>query len=313
MTVRAPTRDCILWQFDSRRWTGFQPRPDDIVIATYPKSGTTWAQRIISMLVLQSAEPMAVMDASPWLDGRFRPLDAVRAALDAQSHRRFLKSHLPADALPIHDSVRYVHVARDGRDAALSYHHHLLSLRPEQRAKFTENGLSDPALGRPFPETPESPTEYFHRWITQAAVPGASDGLPLPSWFDFERSWWDLRERENVLLVHYADLKADLDGEMRRIAGFLGIGTPSELWPRLVEEAGFAAMKKRGAGLLGKMGEMVFRDGGAGFIHEGTNGRWRGLFDPGDLALYAAKLARLPPECAAWLSEGRLATSALPA
>lgn len=33
--------------------------------------------------------------------------------IEAQTHRRFLKSHLPMDALPIYDEVRYIHVARD--------------------------------------------------------------------------------------------------------------------------------------------------------------------------------------------------------
>ena len=85
-------------------------------------------QRIVGMLVFQSADPQPVMDVSIWPDARFRPIEDVYAALEAQTHRRFLKAHQPFDALPIHDAVRYIHVARDGRDAALSYHHHLRRL-----------------------------------------------------------------------------------------------------------------------------------------------------------------------------------------
>ncbi len=306
MAARNPTSVCRVWQFDSRRWDHYLPRPDDIVIATYPKCGTTWMQRIVSLLVFQSTEPRPVMEMSIWPDANFRPIDAVVEALDKQTHRRFLKAHQPYDALPIHDTVRYIHVARDGRDAALSYHRHLLGLREEIVARFDAVGLADPTLARPFPPTPEDPADYFHRWMTEGVDPDAADGTPLPSYFGFEESWWRARDRANVLMVHFADLKADLDGEMRRVAAFLEIETPAALWPDLVAAAGFAAMQKEGPGLLGKMGEMIFRDGGASFIHQGTNGRWRAAFRADDLAGYDRKLDALPADCAQWLRAGRL-------
>ena len=49
------------------------------------------------------------------------------------------------------------------------------------------------------------------------------------------RTYWRARRTENLLLVHYNALKADLEGEMRRIADFLSIEPPAELWPRLVD------------------------------------------------------------------------------
>ena len=54
------------------------------------------------------------------------------------------------------------------------------------------------------------------------------------SFFHVENSFWDAKDDPNVLLVHYADLKRDRAGEMRRIADFLGIATPEALWPSLV-------------------------------------------------------------------------------
>ena len=104
MWVQPPSRVYRTWGMDSRRWDGFRPRRDDIVIATYPKCGTTWMQRIVSLLVFRDPAPIRLMDVSPWLDCRFvEPVEATLARLEATRHRRFIKSHLPADGLPFFD------------------------------------------------------------------------------------------------------------------------------------------------------------------------------------------------------------------
>ena len=89
-----------------------------------------------------------------------------------------------------------------------------------------------------------------------------------------------MRDRPNVLLLHYADLKADLPGAMRRVADFLGIVVPNALWPTLIEAASFGAMRRVGDTLLGETGA-AFRGGGDTFFHHGENGRWHGRLDPG--------------------------------
>lgn len=120
MLLRHPLREYRTWSSDSRYWDGFAPRPDDIIIATAPKCGTTWMQQIVSSLVFQDAEVRALPSVSPWVEARFRfSADQVRDAIAALPHRRFLKTHLPIDGLPLYDGVKYIFVARDGRDAAL--------------------------------------------------------------------------------------------------------------------------------------------------------------------------------------------------
>ena len=113
------------------------------------------------------------------------------------------------------------------------------------------------------------------------------------SFFHFEQSWWDQRQRANVLLVHYDDLKADLAGEMRRVADFLDIRVAATTWPVLVEAAGFEAMRRDGEALMGSVAAS-FQGGGGRFFHKGTNERWRGVFREEDLALYEAKAAASP-------------------
>ena len=232
MLVRPAKRIYRTWIIDSRRWQQYQPRPTDIVIATYPKCGTTWMQRIIGLLVFQTPEPRPIMQISAWIDRRFpEPIEAMAARIEAQDHRRFLKTHLPFDGLPIDDEVKYVHVARDGRDACMSFHHHGSGFTPEMLGRLDRAGLEDETIGRPYPRISADPAEHFHRWLMEGAVPGHEDGSPTMSFFHFVRTWWDERHRSNVLLVHYNDLKADLSGEMRRVADFLGISVPPDSGP----------------------------------------------------------------------------------
>ena len=257
---------------DSSRWDHFTPRPGDIVIATPPKCGTTWTQRIVSLLVFQSAESCPVMMVSPWVDASFiMPVEPMIAALEAQTHRRFLKSHLPFDGLPIYDELRYIHVARDPRDACMSFFNHFTGMTAQAFDMMDETAPRE--LGKSPRDVGDLPT-FWRRWFTEGAHPGAQDGYPDLSFVDFEKSYWAARRRENVLLVHFNDLKADRDGEMRRIAEFLGIVTPKELWPKLVEAASFEAMKRDGSALLGPLAA-VFEGGADRFLFKGTNGRWK--------------------------------------
>lgn len=309
---RAPTRDVRTPIMESSRWDGFPIRPDDIVIATYPKCGTTWTQRIVDLLVFQNPEPRAIMDTAVWLDARiFDSHEANVETLAAQTHRRFIKSHLPLDALPIYDDVKYIHVARDGRDAFLSWHNHVSGFTPETKMKVFGIIMNDPLLapmmgGGPPPETPENPQEYFQTWIAEAEDEARTGPGANLSYFDFENTYWAERRRENLLFVHYADLKADLAGEMGRISDFLEIDTPADRLAVLAKAASFESMKADGKALLPKIGEH-FDKGAERFLNKGTNGRWRDILTDADLERYEAVLRRkVSPACADWLEHGRL-------
>jgi aryl sulfotransferase len=166
----------------------------------------------VALLVFQSPEPVPIHAASPWIDCRFMaPLDVMLQTIEAQSHRRFVKSHLPFDALPVYESVRYIHVARDGRDACMSFFNHSASYTDFALARFDAIGMEDETIGRPFPRPPQDAREFYMNWIAPDA-PAAQSAF----FFATEQSYWDERGRDNLLLVHFGDLKADLDGEMRR-------------------------------------------------------------------------------------------------
>jgi aryl sulfotransferase len=302
--LKSATRTVHSRVFDSARWNGYQPRSDDIIIGTFPKCGTTWMQRIVSMLVFQSAAPRPLWDMSPWLDMRMHgPVEPLLAAAEAQMHRRFFKTHLPFDALPIYEGVKFIHVARDGRDAAMSQHNHLFNFSAASVARFNDVNRSDPKFGDDFPVIPESAGAYFTDWITD----GGSLGDPGTSFFHVENTYWAARHDSNVLLVHYDDLKADCDSEMRRVAAFLGITIRDALWPDIVTAAGFDAMKDAGDVLL-PAARGLWADGASQFLYRGTNGRWRGVVSTEDLAHYdAAVKVHFTPDLARWLAGGRMA------
>jgi aryl sulfotransferase len=104
--------------------------------------------------------------------------------------------------------------------------------------------------------------------------------------------------------VHYNDLKADLAGEMGRVAEFLGIAIPEPKWPAVVERCTFESMQGRGP-QIGHF-ERFFEGGAKGFLFKGTNGRWRDVLTPDELASYASRVAEVLPTAAGmWLEGGR--------
>ncbi len=104
------------------------------------------------------------MTLSPWIDARFPPIEAVVARIEAQSHRRFLKTHLPLDALPWHNENKYIYVGRDGRDVMMSWFNHWRSFTDEGIALLNSGDL----VGDPIPKCPDDVHEYFDGFVHRA-------------------------------------------------------------------------------------------------------------------------------------------------
>jgi aryl sulfotransferase len=290
------TRELHNHHFDSEMWNGFPFRDDDIVIATYAKSGTTWVQQIVAQLIFNGAEGLPVAEMSPWIDLRIPSKDEKIAAVEAQTHRRFLKSHLPVDALVFSPRAKYLYVGRDGRDIVWSMHNHHVSANDTWYEALNDTpGRVGPPIERPV----GSVRQYFHEWLEQ-------DGYPWWPFFENVRSWWEIRDLPNVMLLHFARLKEDLPAEIRRIAAFLDIPIDESTFDTIVEQCSFRYMKAHAAESAPLGGR--FWHGGAGqFIYRGTNGRWRDELDADDCRVYEERVrTELGAECAAWLSTGRL-------
>ncbi|WP_138933255.1 sulfotransferase domain-containing protein [Roseovarius arcticus] len=288
------TREMHSHHFDSTIWNDFRFRADDIVIGTYAKAGTTWMQQIVSQLIFAGAEDIDVPAISPWLDLRIPPKALKLSAVEAQTHRRFLKTHLPVDALVFSPEAKYIYIGRDGRDVVWSmYNHHARANDEFYRALNETPGL----VGAPIEPPPASIRQYYHDWLDR-------NGHPFWPFWENIRSWWEVRDLPNVLLVHFADLKADMPGEIVRIAKFLGIDVAADHWPAILTHCSFDYMKHNAAKSAPLGG--VFWDGGAEtFIHKGTNGRWRDVLTAEESAKYEyLATENLGLEAAEWLAHG---------
>jgi len=142
------TRELQNHHFDSTIWNDFRFREDDIVIATYAKSGTTWVQQIVAQLLFDGQEGLNVAEMSPWVDLRIPAREVKLPAIEAQPHRRFLKTHLPVDALVFSPQAKYLYIGRDGRDVLWSmYHHHATANDAWYEALNDTPGRVGPPMG----------------------------------------------------------------------------------------------------------------------------------------------------------------------
>lgn len=288
-------RDIHNHHFDSTIWNDFKFRKDDIIISTYAKSGTTWVQQIVSQLIFNGEEGLETAEMSPWLDLRVPPKEVKLPMVEAQEHRRFIKTHLPVDALVFSPEAKYIFIGRDGRDVVWSlFNHHMNANEFWYDALNNTPGLVGAPIGKPA----EPIAQYYHEWLHK-------DGFPFWSYWENIRSWWDVRNLPNVYLLHFQQLKDDMPGEIRKIAEFLDIPIDPLSWDSILEHCSFDYMKKHSTKSVPLGG--AFWDGGSEtFIHKGENGRWTDTLSKEDSEFYEnMAIEKLGQECADWLRTGK--------
>ena len=292
------TRHIQNHHFDSRRWDQVEPRDDDIVITSPYKSGTTWLQAIVAHLLFAGDLPDPLSELSPWLEANYHDLDALALKLGQQRHRRFIKSHLPLDALPWDRRRRFLYIARDGRDVAMSLWNHYLNWNEEAHALINQVPNE---RGETFPLPPADVQTFFDRWLHQGWLAWERDGWPYWSFFHNVQSWWDHHQQANILLLHYGDLKADLPAQISKIATFLGLELDAARLSEVAAAVDFHAMRRQSDRYV-PCGGRLWKGGAASFLYRGTNGRWRGVLGSEQLEAYA-RVSReaLSASCHNWL------------
>jgi hypothetical protein len=188
----------------------FVPRPDDILIVTYPRSGTTWMQMILYQLTTDGDMDFPhIYEYCPWFESSSR----CAGGFEGRPSPRLFKSHLPYRQIP-KGPCKYVYVARNGKDVAVSYYH-LYRTHSGYQGTFAE---------------------FFDLFLRGKVEFG--------SWFQHVKGWWRHRNDPNVLFLRYEDLLGDLEGCLRRVGAFCGLDISPERFPTILERCGFAFMKQ---------------------------------------------------------------------
>lgn len=271
----------------------------DIVVADPFKAGTTWTQRILQQILDNGEEKDAgLSDTSPWLDSSWGNHAEMLKVLKEQREagkRRVMKSHLPADALPIAPEARYVFVGRNGKDLGISFHNYLknfsgptMSTINRIHAEWSSNSV--PLV------IPENMQWFFDLWLD-------TDGYGCCDLFDIMKSWWELRNEPNVLLVNYQQLKDDLMGQIVRLAKFLSIDPESLRMDAIFEHCSFDYMSAR-AEKMAPFGGAHMSSAKA-FFHKGPERDYHTELTPTQIERFdRVALEKLGTECAHWLETG---------
>ena len=293
------------WMSDNLRWDALELREGDIVISAPPKCGTTWTQRLVSLLVFDGPNlPGPLPMVSPWLDLTAHPIEEVVAALDAQRHRRFIKTHTPLDGLVLDDRVIYIGVGRDPRDAAVSMLMDQYRMRALHQAagprgeRFAPPGLDFDGEFRPL--------DVLRCWMDGPIMP--TEGIAsLATILHHYGSLWSRRHQPNVAVFHYADYQADLVGELARLAQLLGLDLGRDRAKELAQHATLDAMRAHAEELAPRATDgVLLRNRSEPFFRAGGHGEWRDVFTEAEHRRYPDRAAELaPPDLLAWAHEGR--------
>jgi len=200
----------------------YQPEAADIFIATQMKCGTTWMQQIVFEILhggegdLSDTGYRHMYALSPWIETS--PTSSVsmeNAPLVGPGRNRIIKTHMPAQLIPHSDVARYIYVTRHPVSCFASC------------VDFIHK------LGGPLMPARHDLLAWY-----------CSDDMWWMSWPDHVESWWQRnRQHDNVLFVHYEDLKRDLESGIRQIAAFLNRPLSDAEVAKVAHKASFAYMR----------------------------------------------------------------------
>uniref|UniRef100_A0A8B9DLM5 Sulfotransferase n=1 Tax=Anser cygnoides TaxID=8845 RepID=A0A8B9DLM5_ANSCY len=204
----------------------FQARHDDLLIATYPKSGTTWLSEILDMIYhdgdVEKCRRDAIFNRVPFLEMKAPKIPSGVDLLEKTPSPRLVKTHLPVQLLPAsfqEKDCKVIYMARNPKDVVISYYYFY------QMAKIHPD--------------PGTLAEFLETFMNGKVAYG--------SWYEHVRGWWEKRQEKRLLYLFYEDMKKDPRREVQKILQFLGKEVPEETVARILHHTSFQEMKKNPA------------------------------------------------------------------
>ncbi|XP_007940552.1 sulfotransferase 1C4-like [Orycteropus afer afer] len=251
--ILLPTSTCEIWD---QIWN-FEAKPDDLLIATYPKAGTTWTQEIVDLMQnkgdVDKSRRAPIYERIPFIE---LVIPAIQCGLEQANEMpspRTLKTHLPIELLPpsfLEKNCKIIYVARNAKDNMVSYYHfHRMN-----------KGLPDPGTWN----------EFFEKFLAGKVCWG--------SWYDHVKGWWEAKDKHQILYLFYEDMKKDPKREIQKVAEFIGSNLHDEVLDKIVHHTTFDVMKQNPMTNYTLISTAVMDHSISPFMRKGAVGDWKNYF-----------------------------------
>lgn len=248
-----PITTCAIWD---QIWN-FQAKPDDLLISTYPKAGTTWTQEIVDLILNEGDVDKGLRGPThvrfPFIELMIPSVACGLEQANAMPSPRNLKTHLPIQLLPpsfLEKNCKIIYVARNPKDNMVSYYH------------FQRMNKSLPAPG--------TWEEYFESFMAGKVCWG--------SWYDHVKGWWEAKDQHRILYIFYEDLKMNPKHEIRKLAEFIGKNLDDEVLDKIIHHTSFDVMKQNPMANYSLIPAEIMNHSISPFMRKGEVGDWKHHF-----------------------------------